>query len=172
MGPVFPETGPVRGAYAPVNNLFDFFKKKCYNIYIKDKKVEEIYMFDKNYVLTRLAAGDSLQTIGDQFAAMLNEAMAEHMASQEKVKEEKLKQIDVILGAALHFAALCGVEVDTIPEPTEEDREQMLVLMEELIGEIKKAKTLVTKIQPVSKKPASDEEILEAFLASLKNSPR
>ena len=41
---------------------------------------------DKNYFLTRLANGEDMDAIGQEMAAMMNEAMAEHKARIEAEK--------------------------------------------------------------------------------------
>jgi hypothetical protein len=44
---------------------------------------------DKNYFMSRLANGESMDTIGAEIAAMMNEAVAEHTAKLEAEKAMK-----------------------------------------------------------------------------------
>lgn len=48
-------------------------------------------MLDKNDVIARLAKGEDAQAIADELADILNAAIAEHTAAQEKEKEAAAK---------------------------------------------------------------------------------
>lgn len=58
-------------------------------------------MFDKNYFLTRLANGEDMDAIGNELAAVMTEALNEHIANQEAQKaaeaEAELAKRDLVV---------------------------------------------------------------------------
>ena len=64
-------------------------------------------MFNKDYFLARLEAGENLQTIGETLAAMMNEAEAEYQAKIQKQKELEAQR-----------AAEAKVKADKIVQPS------------------------------------------------------
>lgn len=138
-------------------------------------------MVNKEYVLSRLAAGESIQEIGESFAAIMNEAMAEHTAAieaEKKAAAEKIQKQEKKRDLALKFIAVlqdyarvCDVDPallgDFSEADTDEFTEQLDQIMElavslQKIGEVFTLDKAPSKIKPVK----SDDEIIQAFLSA------
>lgn len=126
-------------------------------------------MIDKNYFMNRLANGEDIDTIGDDIAAMMNEALAEHNAKQAEAdrvnaKRELVKQL---AGTIQELAILEGLSPEDITV-TDEDIDVLLAGLSELFEIMRGLKELAGKLcleAPVAAPvPASDDEILADFL--------
>lgn len=126
-------------------------------------------MIDKNYFLQRLASGEDMDTIGDEIAVMMNEALAEHSAKQAETdrmnaKRELVKQL---AGTIQELAILEGLSPEDITI-TDEDIDLLMAGISELFEILRGLKELAGKLNleaPVAAPvPASDDEILADFL--------
>jgi hypothetical protein len=126
-------------------------------------------MIDKNYFMNRLANGEDMDTIGDDIAAMMNEALAEHTAKQAEAdrvnaKRELVKQL---AGTIQELAILEGLSPEDI-SVTDETVNVLMESLSELFGVMRGLKELAGKLcleAPVAAPvPASDDEILADFL--------
>ena len=132
---------------------------------------------DKNYFLARLANGEDMDTIGQDIADMMNEAVAEHEAIQKKELEraaaaEKAQArraiVMKIVDATKEMATLEDLDLSDF-EVSEEDLDTLTRGMLEtfqMISQLKKlGRALETKTAP--KAPKSDDEVLNDFIKSL-----
>lgn len=154
-------------------------------------------MMNKEAILARLAAGESLQTIGDEFAAIMNAAADEYNEAKRREAEEaaakaalEAKNLDEKRALASEFVetvkkycALSGVNPEFLGEVGIEDVDQLIEAMDELMDLMKSVEKLSKLVPPVTKKapmeipvmrhsaivPASmdADNILKAFTASL-----
>lgn len=142
-------------------------------------------MFNMNDILARLQNGEKIDDIGNEIAAMMNEAVAAHNAELEaEVKRQaeaekaqaKRDLIEELVDIVKELAILEGMEPDEL-EVTEEDMDQMVAAFTEMFAAMRDLKKmfadLETKIdaQPAPKTskvtvhmPKSDEQILADFL--------
>lgn len=137
---------------------------------------------DKNYFLARLANGEDMDTIGAEVAAMMNEAVAEHVALQEaeakRVAEAEKTQakrelIKTMIDATKEMAVLEGmdpngftVDDEDIDEMVEAFTEmfQTLMLMQKIAESQKQVKPVRVPHITATK---SDDEVLGDFIKSL-----
>ena len=140
-------------------------------------------VIDKNYFLNRLANGEDMDAIGQEMAAMMNAAMAEHNANleaeakrQAEVEKEQAKRelIEEIVEIVQELAILEGMDPDEL-QVTEEDMEQLVAAFTEMFGamrELKKVfatldtdKVIAPKVRTatINVKP-SDDQILADFI--------
>lgn len=137
---------------------------------------------DKNYFLARLANGEDMDTIGAEVAAMMNEAVAEHVALQEaeakwvaeaEKTQAKRELIEDMIDALKGLATLEGMDPDDFT-PNDEDIDEMV----EAFTDMFQALMLINKIAEPQKqvKPVktpritatkSDDEVLGDFIKSL-----
>lgn len=126
-------------------------------------------MIDKNYFMNRLANGEDMDTIGDDIAAMMNEALAEHNAKQAEADRvtAKRKLVKQLAGTIQELAILEGLSPEDITV-TDEDIDVLLAGLSELFEIMRGLKELAGKLcleTPVAAPiPASDDEILADFL--------
>jgi hypothetical protein len=143
---------------------------------------------DKNYFLSRLQAGESMDDIGVEMAAMMNEAVAAHNAELEaqalaaaKADQEAAKRdlIEEMIEIVQELAILEGVDPADI-EVTEDTVDQMVTAFTEMFGLMKFLKQMANdgvavkakvkpdnKITPVVNAPKSDDEVLANFIKNL-----
>lgn len=143
---------------------------------------------DKNYFLSRLQAGESMDDIGVELAAMMNEAVADHNAELEakalaaaKADQEAAKRdlIEEMIEIVQELAILEGVDPADI-EVTEDTVDQMVTAFTEMFGLMKFLKQMANdsvavkanvkpnnKITPVVNAPKSDDEVLANFIKNL-----
>lgn len=136
-------------------------------------------MVDKEYILSRLAAGETIQEIGDSLAVIMNEAVAEHTAAVEAKKKaaaEKIQKQEKKRDLALKFIAVlqdyarvCGVDPALLGDFSETDTdelvEQLDQIMELAVSLQKIGEVFASDKAPSSIKSAqSDDEIIKAFL--------
>lgn len=136
-------------------------------------------MFDKNYFLTRLANGEDMDAIGNELAAVMTEALNEHIANQEaaKVAEAELAKRDLVvelLDIVRELAMLEGLDGELV-EVTDADVNAVTDALCGLFQTIKGIETLLvpaapaTPVRMIPKVEAhmSDDEALANFLAML-----
>lgn len=136
-------------------------------------------MVNKEYILSRLAAGETIQEIGDSLAVIMNEAMAEHTAAieaekkaaAEKIqKQEKKKDLALAFIAVLQdYARVCDVDPALLGDLSEADVDEFIEQLDQImelavslqkIGEVFTLDKAPSRIKPAQ----SDDEIIKAFL--------
>ena len=142
-------------------------------------------VIDKNYFLDRLANGEDMDVIGQEMAAMMNAAMAEHNANLEaeaKRKAEAEKDqakrdlIEELVEIVQELAILEGMDPDEI-QVTEEDMNQMVAAFNEMFGAMRSLKKMFAELDtdkvvanaPKTRKAVinvkpSDDQILADFI--------
>lgn len=138
-------------------------------------------MFDKNYFLTRLANGEDMDAIGNELAAVMTEALNEHIANQEAQKaaqaEAELAKRDLVvelLDIVRELAMLEGLDGELV-EVTDADVNAVTDALCGLFQTIKGIESLLVPatpatpvfVTPKAKAHMSDDEALANFLASL-----
>jgi hypothetical protein len=137
---------------------------------------------DKNYFLARLANGEDMDTIGQDIADMMNEAVAEHVALQEaetkraaeaEKAQAKRELIKTMIDITKELAVLEGVDpndftvddkdIDKMVEVFS-DMCQTLILMKKIAEPQKQVKPVKTSRITMTK---SDDEVLNDFIKSL-----
>ena len=137
---------------------------------------------DKNYFLARLANGEDMDTIGAEVAAMMNEAVAEHVALQKaeakRVAEAEKTQakrelIKTMIDATKEMAVLEGMDPNDFTV-NDEDIDEMVATFSDLcqtVMLIKKIAEPQKQVKPVKTSrvsaPKSDDEVLNDFIKSL-----
>ena len=144
-------------------------------------------MIDKNYFLTRLANGEDINTIGQNIADMMNEAVAEHAAKVEAEKAAKEKELKAqrlltakrsiaedFIGLIEDYAELVYPEsADLFEDYTNEDLDAMIETLDQMFQLLRLTKQYVEAQPVVFNKPAntkatkSDDEVLANFIKSL-----
>ena len=142
-------------------------------------------VIDKNYFLDRLANGEDMDVIGQEVAAMMNAAMAEHNANleaeakrQAEVEKEQAKRdlIEELVEIVQELAILEGMDPDEI-QVTEEDMNQMVAAFTEMFGAMRSLKKMFAELDtdkvvahaPKTRKAVinvkpSDDQILADFI--------
>ena len=136
-------------------------------------------MFDKNYFLTRLANGEDMDAIGNELAAVMTEALNEHIANQEaqKAAEAELAKRDLVvelLDIVRELAMLEGLDGELV-EVTDADVNAVTDALCGLFQTLKGIESLLvpaapaTPVRITTKAQAhmSDDEALANFLAML-----
>ena len=140
---------------------------------------------NKDYFLARLANGEDMDTIGQEMAAMMNAAIAEHNARIEAEKNKaaeaekeaaKRDLIEELIEIVQELAILEGFDADEI-KITEEDMENMIAAFNEMFNAMREVKKLVATLEDAKpvKAPAkpkvtaikSDDEALAEFVKML-----
>lgn len=134
-------------------------------------------VIDKNYFLDRLANGEDMDVIGQEMAAMMNAAMAEHNANleaeakrQAEVEKEAAKRdlVEEMVEIVQELAILEGMDPDELTM-TDEDMDQLIAAFTEMFAAMRDLKKMfaaapaqapvkATKIAP------TDEQILADFI--------
>ena len=138
---------------------------------------------DKNYFLARLANGEDMDTIGNEIAAMMTEAINEHNANleaeakrQAEVEKEQAKRdlIEELVEIVQELAILEGIDPDEI-EITSDMVDQLMEgitasfqlarHLEKMFASIDTDKVVAPKGQKavINVKP-SDDQILADFI--------
>lgn len=143
-------------------------------------------MFDKNYFLTQLRNGVSMDDMGQALADAMNEAQDAYIAEQEAAKAEQAAQemaqakrnlacelIDLIQ----EYGDLVAPDAaDMLDEINDEDIDAMVDTLDQMFNMMTAMVQLkhdLEKIQPkqtgkvVTKRPKSDDEVLSNFIKSL-----
>ena len=138
-------------------------------------------MFDKNYFLTRLANGEDMDAIGNELAAVMTEALNEHIANQEAQKaaeaEAELAKRDLVvelLDIVRELAMLEGLDGELL-EVTDADVNAVTDALCGLFQTLKGIESLLvpaaptTPVRITTKAQAhmSDDEAIANFLAML-----
>ena len=135
-------------------------------------------MFNMNDIYARLANGEKIEDIGNEIAAMMNEAVAKHeadvRAAEEAKKAEAEKEqtkrdmIKKLVEIVQELAVLEGMDPDEL-QVTEEDMNQLITAFTEMFSTVRDLKKMVTNLEthievkhPITSK--SDEQILADFL--------
>lgn len=139
-------------------------------------------VIDKNYFLNRLANGEDMDAIGQEMAAMMNAALAEHNENleaeakrqaeleKEAVKRELIKEL---VETIQKLAVLEGMDPDEL-QVTEEDMEQVIAAFNEMFAAMRDLKKMLAdldtdKVAPKARKATinvkpSDDQILADFI--------
>lgn len=122
-------------------------------------------VMDKNYFLSRLANGEDMDTIGNEIAAMMTEAMNEHNANleaeakrQAEVEKEAAKRelIEEMVDLIKRLAILEGMDPDEVTI-SDEEMDQLVAAFTEMFAAMRDLKKMFAD--------------LEAKLDSDKNTP-
>lgn len=122
-------------------------------------------MFDKNYFLSRLHAGDSIDAIGEEIAAAMNAAVADYDAELESIaakkaeEDMKLAKMDLIrelFEIIQELAILEGFDPE-IFKIEDSDLEQTLWTFETMFAALR-------NVEDVLNKPKTDDKILSEFV--------
>ena len=143
-------------------------------------------MFDKNYFLSQLRNGVSMDSMGQALADAMNEAQEAYTAEQEIAKAKAAEadlitakralatdMVDIIqeYGALVApdaedvFSSITDEDIDAMVESLDQMFHMMSSLMQ-LKHDLEKAQTK-SHIAPVTKRPKSDDEVLSNFIKSL-----
>lgn len=133
-------------------------------------------MFDKNYFLSQLRNGESMDTMAKSIADAMNDALetyqvekeaaqkAERMAAIEVKKYELAKQMVHIIQ---EYGMLIAPEAKEVMDAvTEEDLEAMVRSLDEMFHMMTSMIDLKNKLEGAST-PKSDDDILANFIATL-----
>lgn len=143
---------------------------------------------NKDYFLNRLANGEDINTIGNEIAAMMNAAMAEHNARIEaeaaaKAEAERAASLEAakrdlavkFINLVRDYGMLVAPEAAaTLENYTEEDLDQMIAAIDNMfalltltmmLGETQPTQTAAPKV--TVHVPKSDDEVLSNFIKSL-----
>jgi len=142
-------------------------------------------VIDKNYFLDRLANGEDMDVIGQEMAAMMNAAMAEHNANLEaeakrKAEAEKNQAkrdlMEELVEIIQELAILEGMDPADM-QVTDEDMDQLVAAFTEMFAAMRDLKKLFASIDTdkvvanipkvhkatINVKP-SDDQILADFI--------
>ena len=134
-------------------------------------------MFDKNYFLTRMRNGESIDQIGQSIADMMNEAVDAYEAEQaaQENAEARRELVRCMINDINELAKLDGCEDLAVSLTDEEaddlvtsftDMFKVLAAMKETADALTKA-TSNTQKQIKPTKATNDDVVLENFLRSL-----
>jgi hypothetical protein len=137
---------------------------------------------DKNYFLTRLANGEDVDAIGEEIAAMMNAAMAEHNANleaeaakQAEAEKEAAKRdlIEELVEIIQELAILEGMDPDEMAI-SEEEIDQIVAAFNEMFATMRNLKEIVASLEEKTTAPKvavkttkitpTDEQILADFI--------
>lgn len=130
-------------------------------------------MFNVNDIYARLANGEKIEDIGNEIAAMMNEAVAKHeadvRAAEEAKKAEAEKEqtkrelIQEIVKIIQKLAVLEGMDPDEL-KVSEKDMDQLIAAFTEMFSTVRDLKKMFTDLETHPITPKSDEQILADFL--------
>lgn len=144
-------------------------------------------MFNTNDIYVRLANGEKIEDIGNEIAAMMNEAMAKHeaevraaedakraAAAQAEKEQAKRGLIEELVEIVQELAILEGMDPDEL-QVTEEDMDQMVAAFTEMFGAMRELKKVFAELdtdkirapkahKAVIKVKPSDDQILADFI--------
>ena len=139
-------------------------------------------MFNTNDIYVRLANGEKIEDIGNEIAAMMNEAMAKHeaevraaedakraAAAQAEKEQAKRGLIEELVEIVQELAILEGMDPDEL-QVTDEDMEQLVAAFTEMFAAMRDLKKMFASIDTdkvrtatINVKP-SDDQILADFI--------
>ena len=146
-------------------------------------------MFNMNDIYARLANGEKIEDIGNEIAAMMNEAVAKHdaeiraaeeakraAAAQAEKEQAKRDLIEELVEIVQELAILEGMDPDELTI-TDEEMDQMVAAFTEMFGAMRELKKAIADMEAhmpaaapahvtvkASKIAPSDEEILANFI--------
>ena len=146
-------------------------------------------MFNMNDIYARLANGEKIEDIGNEIAAMMNQAVAKHEAEVRAAEEAarvaaaeadkaqaKRELIEELVEIVQELAILEGMDPDEL-QVTEEDMDQMVAAFTEMFGAMREMKKAIAEMEArmsaaapahvtvkTSNITPSDEEILANFI--------
>ena len=145
-------------------------------------------MFNMNDIYARLANGEKIEDIGNEIAAMMNEAIAKHEAETRAAEEAKKAEaaaqaekeaakrdlIEELVEIVQELAILEGMDPDEL-QVTEEDMDQMIAAFNEMFGAMRELKKVFAELdtdkvrapkahKAVIKVKPSDDQILADFI--------
>ena len=139
-------------------------------------------VMDKNYFLSRLANGEDMDTIGNEIAAMMTEAINEHNANleaeakrQAEVEKEAAKRelIEEMVDIIKELAILEGMDPDEL-QVTDEEMDQLVTAFTEMFAAMRDLKKMFADLEAHAHNPAArkatievkptDEQILADFI--------
>ena len=140
-------------------------------------------MFNMEDIYARLANGEKIEDIGNEIAAMMNEAVAKHEAEEAKKAEAaaqaeketaKRDLIEELVEIVQELAILEGMDPDEL-QVTEEDMDQMVAAFNEMFGAMRELKKVFAELdtdkvrapkahKAVIKVKPSDDQILADFI--------
>ena len=136
-------------------------------------------MFNMEDIYARLANGEKIEDIGNEIAAMMNEAMAKHEAEEAKraeaaqAEKEAAKRdlIEEMVDIIKELAILEGMDPDDL-QVSDEDMDQMVAALTEMFAAMRDLKKMFASLDTdkvkahkavISMKP-SDDQILADFI--------
>ena len=140
-------------------------------------------MFNTSDIYARLANGEKIEDIGNEIAAMMNEAVAKHEAEEAKrveaaaqAEKEAAKRdlIEELVEIVQELAILEGMDPDELTI-TEEDMDQMVAAFTEMFAAMRDLKKMFAELDTdkvkapkarasvINVKP-SDDQILADFI--------
>ena len=141
-------------------------------------------MFNMEDIYARLANGEKIEDIGNEIAAMMNEAMAKHQAAQEAARAEELAKqaliekeqakrdlMEELVEIIQELAILEGMDPDEL-QVTDEDVEQLVAAFNDMFAAMRDLKKMFASIDTdkvkapkavINVKP-SDDQILADFI--------
>ena len=140
-------------------------------------------MFNTNDIYVRLANGEKIEDIGNEIAAMMNEAVAKHEAEEAKrveaaaqAEKEQAKRdlIEELVEIIQELAILEGMDPDEMTI-TEEEMDQMVAAFNEMFAAMRDLKKMFAELDnnkvvaPKTRKAVinvkpSDDQILADFI--------
>lgn len=143
-------------------------------------------MITTNDILARLRNGESMDTIGQSIADVLNEAQEAYAAEQEVAKKAqadaemaKAKRLlaEELIDLIQEYGDLVAPEAaDILDDIDDEDINAMVTTLDEMFhmmtamvqlkANLEKAQTK-SKITPITKRAKSDDEVLANFIKTL-----
>lgn len=135
-------------------------------------------MFNTNDIYVRLANGEKIEDIGNEIAAMMNEAVAKHEAEEAKrveaaaqAEKEAAKRdlMEELIEIIQELAILEGMDPDDL-HVTDEEMDQLIAAFSEMFAAMRDLKKMLTGIETpkvrkatINVKP-SDDQILADFI--------
>ena len=139
-------------------------------------------VIDKNYFLDRLANGEDMEAIGQEMAAMMNAAMAEHNANleaeaakQAEIEKEVAKRdlMAELVEIIQELAILEGMDPEDL-QVTDEDMDQLIAAFTEMFAAMRDLKKMFAGLEEKAAAPKvavkstkiapTDEQILADFI--------
>lgn len=129
-------------------------------------------MITKEYFLDRLNAGDDIDTIGQEIANMMNEALEEKRAALEEAKAAAAKAeneaakrdiIEEMIELVQEYAILEGMDENEI-KVSPEDVDAMVAAFTEMFAAMRQLKTLSARLNEKKPLNKSDDDILNEFV--------
>lgn len=127
-------------------------------------------MIDKNYFMSRIQKGDTVDSICKEMTEAMNAAIAEMEAAEQKKKEEEAKaaskreKVEAILNAIKELAVIEGLEAEAFAFD-EEDVQNLMSGVSKLFSTMRAIDAIsAVKPLPCEVKLDSDDEILKDFI--------